>query len=1028
MQVKKRLRRFAMCAIAVCCCSLSLFAQQIIKGTLRNASGQPLSGATISVKNSERSAVSSAGGEFSINASVGDILLISFVGYKAQEVTVTGTAPVSVTLQEEASSMNEVVVIGYGTTTRRDISTSVAKVDPKKIPGAANNSIPELLFGRAAGLQVNQQSAQPGGNINISIRGKGTPLIVVDGVVYPNSGLEPGNGSVEVQGVNRGMLAGLNPGDIESVEFLKDASAAIYGVAASNGVMLITTKKGKAGKMMVTYDGNESFIKNMGYLKPLNATDYMTYYNQLSKDKYLADKNMAPFGSVAVDLSGFTPKFTDAQIQSAGAGTDWLGQVLRSGRIDNHAVALNGGSDKVVYYFSGSYFNQEGTLKGSGLTRYTGRLNVSFEMNKFLKLNASINANRNNYSNPQAGWQTGGSGTQGFNALQAALAYPSYLPVRDNNGNYTLFGFTGNPVSLLDISDRTNFNGMLSNISLDFTILPKILTGKISYGYNSEYAVRDFYIPKTVYWGQLYRATGNIAEDRRQNQTMEATLSFKKSFGDFVKLDAVAGVGQYIDNYTGVSVEAFGMLDAINTANIASATSFGTPTSYRGQDKYRSFFARANFDFFDRYVVALSVRRDGADKFFPDNKYQYFPSASVAWKVSNESFLRDIDVISLLKLRSSYGVTGERPGTAAYGGYAADNTSATFNSGSTIYIPYQVIRFDNPGLKWPVTNTLDVGFDFGFFKDRITGSFDWFTEDKTRLLSNATTPQLSIISTSPINGGRQRRTGYEFTLNTDNIRSKDFTWSTNINVTHFKAWWQERFPNDPPPPYAGVKDPFGTIYVYKTNGILQPGQTAPAWQPATGGASRPGAPIFVDQNGDKKLDNKDVVQYNGNPNIILGVGNTFRYKNIDLGIFLYGQFGAWGNDYTTLWGDPLSLLSNNQSGTDRIKDAWSTSNPTGTLPGVAFNESALGISPGIDIRLMRRDFLRCRNITLGYTFNNASLSKYVKSLRVYADVQNAFIITSFKTIDPEIQAASIKGGPAPYPMARTYSLGVKASF
>ncbi len=332
----------------------------------------------------------------------------------------------------------------------------MAKVEPHTIPNSANLGIPDLLFGRAAGVNITQQSSQPGGNINISIRGKGTPLIVVDGVIMPGSGLEPRNGTVEIQGVNRGILAGLNPNDIESIEFLKDTGASIYGVAAANGVMLVTTKKGKGGRMSVSYDAGRSFVSNMAYIKPLNARDYMTYFNQLQVDKFLSDKNMAPFGAVTQNLTTYKPQFTDTQIQSAGEGTDWLGQILRNGSIDNHNLSISGASDKVQYYFSGGYFNQIGTTKGSDLTRYTGRMNLTFTLSKQFRISTGINANFNDYTNPQAGGQTGGSGSQGFNALQAALAYPASTPIYDAQGKYSIFGLTGNPVSLLDIRDNTS--------------------------------------------------------------------------------------------------------------------------------------------------------------------------------------------------------------------------------------------------------------------------------------------------------------------------------------------------------------------------------------------------------------------------------------------------------------------------------------------------------------------------------------------------------------------------------------------
>lgn len=1002
----------------------------IIKGQVKDASSAAgIPGVNIQIKNTTRGVTTDAEGFFSIPVpDENAILVFSYVGYEKQEIAVGNQTALTIQLQPDQKSLEEVVVVGYGTMSKRNITTAIAKVDPAKIPASANANVGDLLFGRAAGLQVNQQSSQPGGAVNISIRGKGTPLIVVDGVIMPNTGLEPGNGNTELQGVNRSPLAGINPSDIESIEFLKDASAAIYGVSAANGVMLITTKKGKAGRMNITYDGSHSVVSNLPYLKPLNAQDYMSYFNQLNYDKFLADQNMSPFGDQTPDLSTYTPRFTEQQIQQAGQGTDWLGQVFRRGRVDNHALNINGGTDRVTYFFSGSYFNQVGTLKNSDLTRYSGRLNLAFTLSKLFRLNVNVNGNKNFYSNPQAGWQVGGSGSQGFNALQAALAYPSSVPVYNPDGSYSIFQNTGNPVSLFEIKDKTNFQGLMANTSLDIDIIPSVLSGKLLYGNSSEYSVRDFFIPDNVFYGQLYRSRASLAETRRQNQTMEATLMFKQSFGNWMKVDAVTGVGQYLEDFSGFGAEASFIPNAINTDNLASGTGPRIVSSYRGVNKLRSFFIRSSFDFWDRYLLTLTLRRDGADKFFPENKYQNFPSISAGWKLSNEAFLKEVNALSQLKLRMSYGTTGERPTNVAYGAYAPDVNAITFASGAITYFPYQLTAFDNPNLRWPIAKTFNAGIDFGFLKDRITGSIDWFQEDRTRLLSSATTAQLSILSTTPINGGHQRRKGYEFSVSSTTIQKKSFSWNTTFNLTHFRNRWVQRFPNDPPPLYGQVNDPVGAdiIYTYKTDGILQIGQEVPAWQPAN--AQKPGAPLLVDQNKDGQLDYQDVISYSGIPKLIIGLGNTFTYKQFDLAVFVYGQYGAWGYDYTTLWGDPINLLSGYQGGTERIKDAWSTSNPRGSLPGAAFNESAIALDAGIDTRLVKRDFLRARNITLGYTFNAPGLAKHVKNLRIYADVQNAFTLTKFPGVDPEIQALSVKGGPAPYPMARTISLGVKAGF
>ncbi len=678
-----------------------------VSGKVVDLVNQPVPNVSVLLKGKSTIGITDASGSFSVPASKNDILVFSSIGYQNAEVRVDDQPSLTVTLTATAGSLNDVVVVGYGTTSRKNLTTAVAKVDPKNVPQAANNSVAQLLFGRAAGLQVVQQSAEPGGNINLSIRGRGNPLIVVDGVVMPYEGLEPGNGSIggELNGVRRGGLAGLNPADIESMEVLKDASASIYGVNAANGVVLITTKKGKAGRNNVSYDGSHSVAKNLKYLEPLNATEYMTNYNQLTLDKYLIDNKMAPFGTIPA--TGFVPKFSAQDIQNAGIGTDWLGEVLRNGSIDNHTLNVSGGTEKVTYYFSGNYFNQLGTIQNSGLTKYTGRMNISAMPAKWVTINASMISGRNNYKNSTAGWQNGGSGTQGFGALQAALAYPSYVPVRDESGKYSLFSVTGNPVSLLGIQDNTRHNSLFATLSADFNIIPQMLTAHVLYGNNTENSARSFFIPSDAFYFQLYRTRGSWTEANRQNQTMEATLSFKKNLlNNKLNIDAVAGTGQYIYNDYGFTAQGADMKDAIGITGLqtATASSLGI-SSYKNYNKTRSYFARSSFDFHNKYVLSLTYRYDGFSNFFPQSKYAGFPSASVAWKLSNENFMRNIPAIGLLKLRASIGITGLTNGAVAYGSFRPDNSIITFNDGAATHVAYYLSALDDPNLTCPKLST-----------------------------------------------------------------------------------------------------------------------------------------------------------------------------------------------------------------------------------------------------------------------------------------------------------------------------------
>lgn len=1018
--------------------AVSLWAQQRVTGTVKSPEdGEELPGVSILEKGTNNGTITDVDGNYSLQVAEGATLIFSFVGYEAKEVPVGDQSVIDVELTSDLTELGEVVVLGYGTTTRKDLTTSISKVDPAQVSKAANANVNDLLVGRAPGLRVTQESAQPGGNLNLTIRGRGEdPLIVVDGVIVPYDGLEPGVNFSEIDNVNRGGLAGLNPNDIESIEVLKDGAASMYGIGAAGGVILITTKKGKMGdRINVSYNASHSIQRNYDYIEPLEPTEYMQYFNRFTQDLYLADSSMAPFGPRAA--AGVPTPFSQADMDAAAAagGTDWLGFILRDGKIDNHSVSISGGSERASYYFSGNYFNHVGTVENSEMTKFNGRADLSFQVTNFLKVNTNIIANRNNFVNTVAGWQTGAAGANGFTALQSALSYPTYLPVRDpNTGELTRFQLRGNPLGLLDINDQTEYNSLYANLSLDFTIIPDKLSAKVLYGNNYESSLRDFFIPSTTNWFDANQARASLAWEKRQRQTMEAYATFTQDVTDFLNVNVVGGAGHYINDDFGFGLQATDMLDAINTTRVQAGQ--GTPivNSELNKNKRTSFFTRGTFSVLDRYILSGSYRYDGYSLFYPGNKYAAFPSASLGWKISNEPFLSGVNALDLLKLRASIGTLGNAQ-FESFAAFTPDGDHVSFDGGASNYVPYLLSRLANPDLNWQKTVNKTIGLDFGLFNNRISGSVDYFREDVTRMLVWVNTPALSLVNEQVVNGRHQVRTGIEVGLNAEVIRTTDFTWSATANLFNNTHRWEERHEEDDIPAHVGIKDPVNVIYAFETDGILQLDEEAPAWQPAN--ATRAGAPIFVDQNGDGTLDSADVIQYNLLPKISLGFGSNFRYKNFDLSIFLYGQFGAYKNNFSLGWTDPRVMLNSESAGTQDMDLIWSSENPGGTLPGITYNESTLGpignvVGVGTDVRVTKVDFVRARNITLGYTFNSPGVRKVVRDLRVYVDLQNPFVITKYKGADPEVTDANdggpVKVAPAPYPMVRTYSIGVNASF
>ncbi|MDR8394531.1 SusC/RagA family TonB-linked outer membrane protein [Aliifodinibius sp. S!AR15-10] len=991
--------------------------------------GDPLPGVNITVKGTTIGTSTGSDGNYELGVpSLQDTLVFSFIGYESQEVPINGRTTVNVTLQTQTVMGEEMVVVGYGTTNRADITTSISSVNPDDINISAKPSINDMLFGQAAGLRVTQESAQPGGNVNLSIRGRGDPLIIVDGVVVPSDGLEPGVNFAEYNPVNRGNLAGLKPSDIESIEVLKDASASMYGVEASDGVILITTKSGRAGRMDVSYSSSVSYQQNYDYMQPLKAEQYMRFLNRFEADRYNAENDMEPFGSTPSD---YEPRFSQSEINNAGVGTDWVDFILKDGNLTNHNLSISGGSERITYQFSGNFFDQNGTVENSSMQRYNARANMTFEFNDVISFNASVTGSKNFYDNTFAGWQTGGAGANGFTPLQGAFAYPAYLPVRDEDGNFTQFQTTGNPVSQLRIRDETAYNSIFSRFSVDLTLIPNKLTGRLLYGNNYEASERDYFIPSTVNWFDENASRGSLQQEDRMYQTMESYLNFTSDIGEFAEVSAVAGFGQYINEGFRFGLSARGMLDAVNTNRVDGADS--NVNSSRWKNIKRSYFTRASFDLLERYVLEGSLRYDGFSQFFPDSKYALFPSGSVAWKLSNEPFFETSDVVSLLKLRASIGITGRPlPSGAAFAAFSPDGYLASFNDGSTNYIPVQATQLDHPELTWEKTIMQNAGIDFGFFEDRISGSFDIFRDDVTDLLNTgANTPALSLISEQPVNGGHIVRTGYELGLDVDILRKQDLFWRTGITLTHYNERWEERFEETDLASYQRETDPTSVIYAWETDGILDLGEEAPEWQPDA--ATVAGSPIFVDQNGDAVLDSADVKKFSVLPDVSIGLNNTFNYKNFDLTVMLYGQVGAYRYNNSLQWANPNGMLGSNLSGIQEMKYVWTTENQDGWLPGASFRAADLGTignvaGVGTDSYVSRADFLRARNITLGYTFNSSMLNNLVSELRVYLDVQNAFVITNYEGADPEVRQDGVKGAPAPYPMVRTFTFGVDVNF
>ena len=1013
-------------------------ADEVVAGKVIDGSGNPVIGASALVKGTTKGAVTDVDGKFSVTVKKGAVLVFSSLGYSTYEYKVVGTnRNLEVVLDEDFEMLNEAVAVGYGTTLRKNLTTSVATVKTEKISKAANSNMSQLLMGKAAGLRANISSTQPGGNVDISIRGGGTPIYIVDGIMMPSGALEVGNGAIETpNSINRAGLAGLNPGDIESIEVLKDASAAIYGINAANGVILITTKKGTEGAPRVTVESSYSFVRNSKYLEPLTTNEYMNFANVFNKENYLLNHEMYPYGPNEYD-GGWSPVFYPDQIASA-TNTNWLDYILRLGYINNQQDSNTGGTKYVKYYIGGNFFDQQGTVINSGMRRYTLRTNLSAQVFPFMKINTVLNINSNDFVNSNA--DGGGAGGVGKDALQSALMFPPNYSVYDEEGQYMRYRSTANPAEMSMYNDNTRSSGWYTNISADINLYKDILVLRGLYGLNRESAKRSLYIPTTMLWYEVAGVSrGHIGYVDRDDQTIEGMLMYKQSFADIVNIDAVLGMGVYNQLGSGLELDYKNANDNIGPDNVAAAEGPFTPTSSKWENEKRSQFGRVAVDVLDRYVVSATVRRDGTDKFFPGKKYAWFPSVSAAWKISNESFMKNIKWIDLLKLRASYGVTGrDNLGSSLYGVYRMAPSYVKFDNNQTNYIPYIKSGADYPDVTWEKTIMKYIGLDFHLLKDRVWGSVDVFRNDVTELLGEAPGEPLSMVGTRPVNYGHYYRAGWDATLNTVNIKNLGgFTWSSIITLTQYNMYWVERTENYDFQEYqVRENEPMNANYFYHVSGIINSDRSNmpesqysldETWQ-------MPGCPIIEDKSGDGVIGLEDIYLDDTLPKISIGFGNTFTYKNFDLDIFLYGQFGSTRYNYAMNWAFPGTLAySPPQNSNQFAYELWnSQTRENGTLPGIASTKTtALPGNAGTDLRRQDASFVRVRNITFGYNLNGKYLgkvlSKRIDGIRLFLDVQNPFIFTKFSGVDPEIYIGN-GSSPAGYPMTRTFSIGAKFNF
>ncbi|WP_177214970.1 TonB-dependent receptor [Maribacter stanieri] len=996
-----------------------------VTGTVQDQSGQPLPGANILEKGTTNGTQTDFDGNFEITISNADaILSVSYIGFSSKEIAVNGQNSITVSLEESAAALDEIVVVGYGTQKKSDLTGSVSSLKSEDLNPGANASVDQMMLGRAAGVQINQSSSAPGGGLSIRIRGASSlnasnePLYVVDGFPIDNSPNLTSGGAAEVsenQSPNN-PLNSLNPADIESIEILKDASAtAIYGSRGANGVVMITTKKGKSGKMRVTYDVYSGIQTVAKTIDVLNTSQYINAINDLSQEQ------------------GNSPVFSEADISSIGNGNFWQDQVFRSAPITSHNISVGGGDEKTSVYASVNYFDQEGVVKNSGIKKYTGRINIDSKIGERAKIGLNFNTSLIKDNNNIDGIQT----NENAGPIYSSLLYDPTEPIYNADGTFSQSAnlTVNNPVTLitgilsLNESNRTFGSAYLN---YDFT---DNLSGKFNFGTDRQTSRRDIYNSTQTIRGGAANGIANINVLERSNYLFEYTMNYQKAFNENHNLTVLGGVTyqkfslkNFYGNISGFPSDDIGTnnleLGDTNTDQLGSRAEENTLLSYLG---------RVNYNLYNKFLLTGSIRADGSSRFGENNKFGYFPSFAFGWKLNEEEFIPDL--FSQLKLRASWGLTGNQE----IGNY---NSQLTFQSGPNVVLGNSVLgsvipsRKANDDLKWETTEQFNIGLDAAMLNGRISATLDYFSKNTKDLLFNLPLPLASGYASILSNVGEVQNKGFEVLINTTNVITDDFKWDTSLNFAAIKNKVVDlgRIESIVTGNIMAVGntaiiregDPLASYYGYVVTGIFQEDDDiANSAQPI----AEPGHPIFEDRDGDGAITPADqTIIGSPFPDFTYGIQNSFSYKNFQLDVFFQGQEGAELiniNLIESLY--PANFRRNRQSRT--IIDRWTPQNPDAKWPS-SVNPNAYGASKVNTLTVEDASYFRLKNVQLSYKVPVDNID-FLNSMRVYVTGQNLFTITDYGGFDPEsnsLGSSNVRVDYSSYPTARTYLLGLTASF
>lgn len=990
----------------------------LLRGVVKDNEGNPLPGVTVKLQGPvSRSASTNVEGNYTFgNLPSGTYeIAFSYIGFATLTKQITlkdgQEALLDVSLSEDVNTLNEVVVVGYGTQRRSDLTGSVSSVTPEDFEQQPVNRIDEALQGRAAGVQITRNSGAPGGDVKIrirganSLRGNNDPLYVIDGFIG-------------------GDFQSLNPNDIESIEVLKDASAtAVYGSRGANGVVLVTTKTGKSETPQISFKTFYSISQVPQKIELLNSVDFAGVVNEMNA------------------ALGANPAFSESEIAQfrTSGGTDWQDQIFQNGAAQNYQLSLSGGGKGVRYFVSGNIQDQDGIMKNIDYSRYSLRTNLNADVTDKLKvaLNLSNNVDRHHNSRYLGGY---------ISPLTQALGWAPTEPVYETDGTYNSFANVGsiynNPVAeLFEVADDASVTNLLLNGNVRYAFT-KELSLTVLGGYQSKNTSGNVFNGQFSDIGLTTKAPTATASDERISSWQNSNiLTYEKEFNTNHRLTLTGIYEQQVKNLKGFTAAANGLITpSLTYYNLGLGT--GQPFSNAWKESLQSFVGRANYSLFDKYLFTATLRADGSSKFYNKNKYGYFPSAAFAWRMTEEPFIKNLNTFYDLKLRASYGATGSQA-INAYAALPLLRTGQQYNYALNGAVLKPGVGLGNPGnedLKWETTTQTNLGADMSFFNGRLAFTFDLYHKNTTDLLLPNPVPRYAGGGNIIQNLGSMQNRGVELSLSGDPFSSKSFKWNTSFNFTLNRTkvtdlgGLEEYFPGTRYGAGEAIAsgfvvregEPLGQFYGFDYLGVWKSSEAAEA---AKFGV-KPGDSRYRDLNGDNSINTNDLtVIGNAYPDFVLGLNNSFQYKNFSLNLFLQGRSG--GNVFNMNRWYILGMGAAARHPTSpEIMNRWTPSNENTDIPAVSTtNRNLMQSSRWLE----DGSFIRVKNVNLSYSLpKNIIPLKSMTELRMYVSAQNLFTFTSYKGYDPEASQTEsdldtdfgIDSGSYPNPRLFTFGLDV----